>query len=263
MEEAVTLNGVDHVIGGKAILSGVTVGFVRNRVNMVVGPNGAGKSTLLKIAAGRTVPARGEIRFGQDDIWQIGAQALARRRAFLAQHVEVGFAITAEAVVMMGRYPYFRRAPGATDQLIVDAALDLVGVATLRNRIFPTLSGGEQQRIHLARVFAQIWREGDEPDQTVLFLDEPLAALDIQHQLQLVEILRRLAARNCTIVMTVHDLNIALEQADRLIFLRQGRLEAVVDEPRSTEPALIRRVFGVGASILTDTRGRRTLSFHL
>ncbi len=262
-EASILLEEIDCTIGGKPILQGVTLGFARDRINIVLGPNGAGKSTLLKIAAGRIAPSRGRVTYEGEAIARIGAEALARRRAFLSQHIEMGFAMTAEAVVMMGRYPYFRRTPGHRDHRIVEAALELVGMAAMRTRILPTLSGGERQRVHLARVLAQIWEDEDAPAPRTLFLDEPLGALDIRHQLQIMEIVRGLTARRCTIVMTLHDLNIALEHGDRMIFLHDGRLVDAIDRPDPIDPALIRRVFDVRSALLTGDDGNRALRFYL
>ena len=259
MEEAITLDAVDFAIGGTPILAGVTLGFARDRINIVLGPNGAGKSTLLKIAAGRIAPRRGDVRYDGEAIARFGAHDLARRRAFLSQQSEVGFAMTVEAVVMMGRYPYFRRTPGRDDRRIVAAALEMVGMATFSARILPTLSGGERQRVHLARVLAQIWRGEESPAQRILFLDEPLGGLDIQHQLQILAIVRGLTAQRCTIVMTLHDLNIALEHGDRLLFLRDGRLLETVDRPAPVDAGLIRRVFDVHA----DDSGGQARRFYL
>lgn len=261
--DEITLDHVGFGIAGKPILDDISLGFARDRINIVLGPNGAGKSTLLKIAAGRIAPSRGHVGYDGEDVARFGAEALARRRAFLSQTIEMGFAMTVEAVVMMGRYPHFRRTPGRDDHRIVADALEIAGMAGMRTRVLPTLSGGERQRVHLARVLAQIWQEGDTPLPRILFLDEPLGGLDIQHQLQILAIVRALTTRRCTIVMTLHDLNIALEHGDRLIFLRAGRLVDIVNRPDRIDPALIRRVFDVNAAWLNRDADPGALRFHL
>lgn len=261
-EAAISVEGVTHAIGGKTILRDVSLGFARDRVNVLLGPNGAGKSTLLKIAAGRVRPSEGRILYGDADVAGFGAAALARRRAFLSQQIEVGFPITAEAVVMMGRYPFFHRVPGAVDHRIVGEVLDQVGMAAFRKRIFPTLSGGEQQRIHLARVLAQIARADAAAEDRILFLDEPLGGLDIQHQLQIIATVRALARDRCTVVMTLHDLNLAIESADELFFLRDGAVVRANVSPMEIDAGLIRAVFDVEADLLTESGGSRAFRFR-
>ncbi|MBS0285270.1 MAG: ATP-binding cassette domain-containing protein [Proteobacteria bacterium] len=259
----IALDEVCWSIGGTSIVAGVSLGFAADKVNVILGPNGAGKSTLMKIAAGRLKPTAGRVRYGDRDIFSIAAKELAVRRAFLSQHVEIDFAITVEEVVLMGRYPHFARAPGREDRRIVDAALDLVGMADKRRQIYPTLSGGEQQRVQLARVLAQVWDDGDAPAPRTIFLDEPVASLDIHHQLQILDLVRALPGRRCTIVVTLHDLNLAMEYGDRFIFLRDGRLQAVAEEPATVSADLIKRIFDVRATALDDEGGGRLLRFHL
>lgn len=258
---ALLLDGVHWETRGTTILQPISLAFARDRVNVILGPNGAGKSTLMRIAAGRLRPSGGRVLLdGAQDMFAIDAKALARRRAFLSQHVEIDFAITVEEVVLMGRYPHFARAPGARDRRIVAEALELVGMASRRRRSYPTLSGGERQRVQLARVLAQTWNE-DGGDRLV-FLDEPIAALDVHHQLHILEVARALARRACTVIVTLHDLNLAMAHGDRLIFLRDGRLVEVVEDPARVSTDLVQRIFDVRATALDDAGGR-VLRFHL
>jgi iron complex transport system ATP-binding protein len=263
MDAAISIDRIDYSIGSKTILRGVSLDFARDQVNVLVGPNGAGKSTLLKIAAGRVRPDHGTIRYDGFDIAKLTLGELARRRAFLTQQAEVGFALSVETVVMMGRYPFFQRTPSGLDQRIVEDSLEQVGMSALRKRIFTTLSGGEQKRVHVARVLAQVGSGEVNAGPKLLFLDEPLSALDIRHQLQLLSVIRALTAQHCTIVMTVHDLNTAFHHADRLTFLRDGMLIDIIDKPDTIEPALIQSVFDVKAIVLAEPSGFRALHLHL
>ncbi|MBU3078239.1 ATP-binding cassette domain-containing protein [Sphingomonas quercus] len=257
----IRLEAVRWATGGTTIIETMTLAFAANRVNVILGPNGAGKSTLMKLAAGRLRPTGGRVLLGESDMLTLDGRALARTRAFLSQHVEIDFAISVEEVVLMGRYPHFSRAPGREDRRIVAAALELVGMAERRHRIYPTLSGGEQQRVQLARVLAQLWSDEADPPARILFLDEPIASLDVHHQLHILETVRALAAQGCTVIVTLHDLNLALAYGDRLIFLRDGRLQAI-EEPGGVTPALVQRIFDVRATALGDADGR-VLRFHL
>ena len=262
-DPAIVLDEVRWSASGASILEPVTLGFQAGRMNLILGPNGAGKSTLMRIAAGRLKPLGGRVLHHGHDVFSMDPRALARRRAFLSQHVEIDFAITVEEVALMGRYPHFGRAPGREDRRIVDAALESVGMADRRRRIYPTLSGGEQQRVQLARVLAQIWTDDPTPPPRTVFLDEPIASLDVRHQLHILEVTRRLARQGCTVIMTLHDLNLAMDHGDRLIFLRDGRLQDVVEHPRSVSPDLVHRIFDVRAMPLHDGDRHRMLRFHL
>jgi len=259
----VTLEEVNWSIGDAAIVKPTSLAFAADKVNVILGPNGAGKSTLMKIAAGRLRPSGGRVLFGDRDIFSIDAKELALRRAFLSQHVEIDFAITVEEVVLMGRYPHFTRAPGREDRRIVDAALELVGMVDKRRQIYPTLSGGEQQRVQLARVLAQVWSDDEAPTPRTIFLDEPIASLDIHHQLQILELIRALPARRCTIIVTLHDLNLAMDYGDRFIFLRGGGLQAIAEGTGEISADLIQRIFDVRATSLSDQGGARVMRFHL
>lgn len=257
------LDTVSCSVGGTPVVAPTSLAFAPDKVNVILGPNGAGKSTLMKIAAGRLKPTGGRVLLDARDIFAIDAKELALQRAFLSQHVEIDFAITVEEVVLMGRYPHFARAQGREDRRIVDAALELVGMSARRRQIYPTLSGGEQQRVQLARVLAQIWSDDAAPAPRTIFLDEPVASLDIHHQLQILDLVRTLPARRCTIIVTLHDLNLALDYGDRFIFLRDGQLQAIVEDPAEVSPHLIRQVFDVSATDHNGGDGKRVLRFHL
>lgn len=263
MNAAIRLEEVSWSIGSVTVLEPMSLAFAAGQINVILGPNGAGKSTLMRIAAGRLKPASGRVLYGDRDVSDMDARKLALQRAFLSQHVEIDFAITVEEVVLMGRYPHFARAPGCKDRRIVDAALDLVGMTSRRKQIYPTLSGGEQQRVQLARVLAQIWSDDSPPPPRIIFLDEPIASLDVQHQLQILEIARGLLDRGCTVIVTLHDLNLAMRYGDRFIFLRDGRLHQIVEEPDAVSAELVQSIFDVRATALEDGDGRRLLRFHL
>ena len=176
----VDLRGIGYHVGDVAILHDVTVRFQPGRFNVILGPNGAGKSTLLRIAAGLLRPSAGEVLYDGVRVESIGDERLARRRAMLSQHIELAFPLSAEDVVLMGRYPHYGRAPRAIDREIVRHTLALVEMTAKAGQAYDTLSGGERQKVQLARVLAQIWRDADGADPAtegrVLFLDEPTSS---------------------------------------------------------------------------------------
>jgi iron complex transport system ATP-binding protein len=257
------LRSVHYRAGAAHILKGVSLEFRANEFNVILGPNGAGKSTLLKLATGLLRPSEGDVYYETRRPHEIGVAALARRRAVLSQHVELAFPLPVDEVVMMGRYPHFARVPSRRDREIVGHALDLVDMADMRRRSYPTLSGGEQQKVQLARVIAQIWADGSEDDDTYLFLDEPTSNLDVHYELHLLDVARGLLNRRCTVVAILHDLNLAFRYGSAFFLLEGGRLAATSWHAEEIDAPLIERVFRVRAHRVADsTTGRWIWQFE-
>jgi iron complex transport system ATP-binding protein len=239
-------------VGGALILDSVSVRFEPGKLNVVLGPNGAGKSTLLRIATGLARPTSGEVRYDGQSIAALAPEPLARRRAVLSQHIELAFSLAVADVVMMGRYPHYGRVPTERDVEIVSRALALVGMEDKRDQPYPTLSGGEQQKVHLARVLAQIWSdEGGTAStagaQRYLFLDEPTSGLDVHYQLHILKVVRELLSPGITVVAVLHDLNMAFEYGDHFVLLERGRVAVDEADPRAIPAEILERVFRVRA----------------
>ena len=149
--------GIVYAAGSHRILHGVSASFAPGRLHLILGPNGAGKSTLVKVLARLLRPGAGQVLYGGADIAGQSERALAERRAVLSQAVEIAFPLWVHEVVMMGRYPHFSGRPAARDLAVVAEVMDYCDVDGLAERSYPTLSGGEKQRVNFARVLAQIW----------------------------------------------------------------------------------------------------------
>ena len=245
--------GLTIELGGKEILSDVSLSVPRGGFTALLGPNGSGKTTLIRAIA-KTVPwKRGAVWVGGDAISELGARALARKVAVLRQEVGLGFDFTVDEVVHMGRSPYKRLldGDGDEDRAIVSEALAITDVLPLSGRVFSSLSGGEKQRVLLARALAQ------KPE--LLLLDEPTNHLDIRHQL---EILSAIAGLGLTVLAALHDLNSALTFANDAVLLDRGRVAAsgAVGEVLSAEH--IERVFGVEAEPAHSATGRTVFGFR-
>ncbi|HEY5218231.1 MAG TPA: ATP-binding cassette domain-containing protein [Gemmatimonadaceae bacterium] len=251
----VEVRRVHYRAGGAHILRDITVQFRPRKFNVILGPNGAGKSTLLKIAAGLLKPSEGDVRYGVQTLQEVGLEPLARQRAVLSQHVELPFALTVEDVVRIGRYPHYGRTPAPRDREIVDRAMGLVEMTDKRTQAYPTLSGGEQQKVQLARVLAQIWNYDGSSDEKYLFLDEPTSNLDIHHQLHLLGVARDLLNVNCTVIAILHDLNEAFRYGDAFFILENGALAQEADNDQDISASLIERVFKVRARRVPDSDG--------
>jgi iron complex transport system ATP-binding protein len=205
----------------------------------ILGPSGAGKSTLLRLMAGERAPNEGEVSLSSRPLrrWQL--PALARRRAVLPQSHGVAFGMPVELVVSLGRVA---REPDIGRAQIVSSALHSARAAHLVGRRFDTLSGGEQARVQLARVFAQLWDEA----AALLLVDEPLAALDPGLQFELMDAMQAFCRqRGHALVAVLHDINQALAAFDRLWLLRQGRLLADLPSGRAAI-APLEALYGIG-----------------
>lgn len=211
-------------VQNRVILNSVSLSLERGTVVVLVGPNGAGKSTLLKILAGELEPSEGQVYLDEKPLQSYAKRELALRRAVMPQEVLLAFAFTAEEVVMMGRYPHTLNRQGksrskpADDRRIVHQSMEKTETTHLAERVYPTLSGGEQARVTLARVLAQ--------ETPVVFLDEPTASLDPRHQHLVMSQARKLADQGGTVLAVLHDLNLAAMYADQIALLRDGAVQA-------------------------------------
>jgi iron complex transport system ATP-binding protein len=208
----------------------------------IAGPNGAGKSTLLGIMAGLRRPYTGSCAYAGAEVSKWQRREFARSVAFLPQMLRLEFPFTAQQVALMGRTPYaggWFESP--EDHAAVERAMETTDTLAFRERDFRSLSGGERQRVVLASALAQ--------EPRVLLLDEPTTFLDLKHQLSMYRILAELARGGMLVVSVTHDLNLALQFADRVVILNDGRV-AGDGAPRDVlTPALIERVFGVRTDV--------------
>ncbi|MBO9709490.1 MAG: ABC transporter ATP-binding protein [Caulobacter sp.] len=241
--------GLNVALGGKSILAGVSARFRPGQVTAVVGPNGAGKSTFLACLAGLRRPDVGRVLLGESPIQALPHRERARRIGFLPQSAEVAWAVDVETLVGLGRTPHSgARGLGVGDRAAVHAALERTHMTALARRDVTTLSGGERARALLARVLA------GEP--TWLLADEPLAGLDPGHQLDTVDLLRAFAAETGHgVIMTLHDLGVALRLADRVVVLSGGGLIADAGPLEALTPDVLARAYGVQAAIVDGVSG--------
>lgn len=240
---------ISFTAGHQMILHPTTVIFEPAKFHVIMGANGAGKSTLLKILAGEQKPAHGTVYFDNRDLQQYTKKELAARRAVLSQHYNITFPITANEIVMMGRYPYFSSLPTARDLFIQQQAMAIMQVTEFGDRDYNTLSGGEAQKVQMSRVLAQIWNKG-EGEKKVLFLDEPVSHLDIKYQYQLLQVAKDLCRQHITVIAILHDINLAMSFADRIIFMKQGSILQDLDHLSELSTAVIDEVFDIKAKML-------------
>jgi iron complex transport system ATP-binding protein len=207
--------------GRNHILHNMDLEFNNSEFICVLGPNGAGKSTLLKIISGWVKPTEGKVVYDTDDITDLPSDFLAKKRAFLTQRQGSFSNMTVTDTVMLGRYPFFKNNPSKNDIAIVEESMNYFGVYKYQHKKMDELSGGEQQRVHLARVLSQVNNE-DETNK-FLFLDEPVNNLDLKYQHLILEKSKALTDK-MTVVSVMHDLNLSLYYADRIILMKQGEI---------------------------------------
>lgn len=217
----ITVEGLRFSYNDSPLLDGIDLTVPKGEVLVIVGPNGSGKTTLLKNISGILSPAVGTVYLNMIRLTDLSNTELARYLAAVEQEREIGFDFTVREIVALGRLPHRGRfaRETRTDKQWIARAMELANVAPFAERSIRELSGGEKQRVFLAMALAQ--------NPRVLLLDEPTTYLDINHQLQIMEIVRQQAANGLTIVMALHDLNLAAQYADRVAILHRGRLLAV------------------------------------
>ncbi|KFG68087.1 heme ABC transporter ATP-binding protein [Microvirga sp. BSC39] len=231
--------------GGRALVDGIDLSFAGGSFTVIVGPNGAGKSTLLRLLCGELAPARGNVRWNGEKLHAIPAWRLAHRRAAMPQASDLNFPFTVFEVASLGTQGIGRGLSGSDRQRLAFEALEQADVAHLAPRNYQTLSGGERQRVHFARVLAQLAAGRTLEAQQALFLDEPIASLDLKHQLALLESAKNLARRGLAVIAVLHDLQLAAGVADDLVLLHQARLVTRGSPDTVLTPATLAEVFGV------------------
>lgn len=232
---------LSYRVAGASLVSGVDLSLHAGEIVAVLGPNGAGKSTLLKMLCGQLRPSAGEIMFLDKRLQEWPLQELARHRAVLPQQSTVPFDFTALEIVLLGRSPH---GDAASCIPLALQAMESTECAHLARRIANTLSGGELQRVNLARVLVQI---GPGKAGRCLMLDEPISNLDPAHQHGALRVARKMAEEGVGVLVVLHDLNLAAQYADQIILMKGGRLAAQGKPAEILQPALIGEVFSVRA----------------
>ena len=244
--------GIQLSYGSKEILKNVTVVAEDNQFVGIIGPNGSGKSTLLKCVYRVLKPGQGCVRLDGENLNNMSVRSSARKMAVVAQHNYYNFDFSVTEVVLMGRSPHknMLERDNARDYEILREALRIVGMEAFAGRNFSTLSGGEQQRVILARALAQ--------QTPSLILDEPTNHLDITHQLQLLKIVKGFRA---TVLSAIHDLNIAAAFCDKIYVLKSGEIVGQGTPRQVLTPQFIRDIYQVEAEVTEDSRGQMHILF--
>ncbi|MBN1834424.1 MAG: ABC transporter ATP-binding protein [Spirochaetales bacterium] len=234
------VEGVSFRYNSAPVLEGVSFQVHTHQLTAILGPNGAGKTTLLRCMARILKPAAGTVRIDGQELGRASAREVARQVAYVAQSGEPG-RVTAFDAVLLGRKPHIGWNASHHDLELVQAALHRLGLEQLALRHVDQMSGGEYQKVRIARALVQ--------EPTVMLLDEPTSSLDLKNQLSILRLLRKIVRghRMCA-VMSMHDLNTAFRYADNFLFLKDGAIRAAVDG-RGITASIVQEVYGVPVSI--------------
>ena len=228
------------------ILKGINIEVDNKEFVGIIGPNGSGKSTLLKCIYRILKPSEGVIKLDGIDMKNISIKESSKKLSVLSQHNNYNFDFTVKEIVLMGRAPYkkFMERDNKEDYDIVNDALEKIDMLEFKDRSFQSLSGGEQQRVILARALAQ--------KPKCLILDEPTNHLDIKYQLSLLNIVKSL---NLTIISAIHDLNIASMYCDRLFVMKNGRIVGMGTPQEVLTKEFIKEIYDIDVEIVYDSKG--------
>lgn len=216
------VNNVTLSRTGKVLLDDVSMSLQSSELLMVLGPNGAGKSTLLSCLSGALKVDAGDVLLESKPLESLAIEKLAKKRAVLTQQVTMAFNFTVAEVVALGLAPW--SLSSAQADTLIESTLSDVGLFQMQQRDYNSLSGGEQQRVQLARVLVQLLAGNEDLSGCYLLLDEPISALDLEQQQKVLRLLKALSARGLAILCVIHDINLAALYGDRLLLLNKGRL---------------------------------------
>ncbi len=247
----ITAQNIHYAVRNHHILRGISLHITPGEILAVIGANGAGKSTLLKTISNQYQPARGIVKLNDRPLNDWDANALAKQRAVLSQNVKLEFSMSALDVVQLGRFPYRQQESQSQSKKVAEWCLKQVHLQDFIHRDINKLSGGEQQRVHFARVLAQIHSKDEAGQTKFLLLDEPTSSLDLAQQHFLLSTLRQLSYRHdIGILIILHDLNLAARYADRIAMLKHGHLLKEGIPREVLQPHIIQKGFGVNAQVV-------------
>jgi iron complex transport system ATP-binding protein len=249
--------GVAVARGGRTVVDRVTLGIAAGELLVLAGPNGAGKSTLVRAMTGEWPLMHGRVRLFGRDLAEWPRRELARRFAALPQKSGLTFDFLVDEVVALGRLPHAGAAGGVREADAVAAALADVGLGGFGQRSYLDLSVGEQQRVQVARVLAQLSEPGSPGAGSALLLDEPTSALDLGQQQRLLDLLWRRSRHGFAIGVVLHDLNLAARYADRIALMSGGRVVASGTPGEVLDASLLAGVYDCDVGVTVDPRDRR------
>ena len=258
-------NKLSNILSVKQISYEINNIVINNDINFninygdsvsIIGPNGSGKTTLLRLISGDILPSSGKIFFRGKELEEWCSKRISTKRAVLPQNSYITFPFTVKEVIQMGRFPFPEN--NNFDENIINNLIQTFDLADFLDRDFTSLSGGEKQRVQLARVFAQIWSE-DHYNGKLLILDEPTSFLDIKHQLHFFEIINSFKQNGLTVLMVLHDINHAISFSDKIAMLKKSELVCFGDTKDVIKTKNLNDVFDINLKLVNIDSNGKTL----
>lgn len=242
---------------GKTILNDLNITIAKGKITALIGPNGCGKSTLLKSISGSLKPAKGKVSLAGQDLSKLSHKKRAQQLSILPQSPITPEGISVRQLVSCGRNPYLSHWGGLSqqDRDEVQAALVETGLCDLADRTVDSLSGGQCQRVWIAMVLAQ--------DTDYILLDEPTTYLDLTYQIELMEMMQKMNRQGKTLVVVLHDLNQACRYCDHLVVMKKGEIVAQDEPHKIFNSKLLKDVFSLNATIITDPIANKPMCIPL
>ncbi|PKA43731.1 ATP-binding cassette domain-containing protein (plasmid) [Rhizobium sullae] len=253
-----TMSGIGYAAGARTILSGIDLTLQHGRIYGLVGPNGSGKSTLMKIIARQIAPVSGTLTLAGRAAAEWGGRAFARNIAYMPQFTPATDGMTVRELVSLGRFPWHGTLGrfGKVDRDLVDDAISRTDLDEFSDRMVANMSGGERQRAWIAMMLAQNAR--------CLLLDEPTSALDLAHQASVLSLVQSLShERGLSVVIVLHDINLAARYCDEIIALNRGRITAQGTPAEIMHADLLHAIFGVGMGVFSHPARGEPVSYLL
>lgn len=242
---AIAVDSLKFRYATEDVLKKITLKIEKGQLVSILGPNGSGKTTLLKSLCKLLTPNEGEISLQEKCIKTLSTQTLAKTLAVVHQTDQSDFEFSVEEVVLMGRFPHLRKfqSESSADYAIADEAMSQTDVMHLKEKSIQSISGGERQRVMIARALTQ--------DTDLLLLDEPISHLDIKYQLEILKLCQKLKyAKEMTVVTTLHDINMAARFSDFIILMKEGEILEMGSPQKVITPENIKKVYEVSVEIL-------------
>jgi iron complex transport system ATP-binding protein len=250
------LAGVSYAVAGRTLLQPLDLSLGDGRLIGLIGHNGSGKSTLMKLLSRQQPPTSGRLSFEGKPLERWDDRAFARRVAYLPQQTPPAAGMLAHELVALGRYPWHGALGrfGPADRRKVEEAIELTDIGRFGDRLVETLSGGEHQRVWLAMLIAQ--------DTRCLLLDEPTSSLDVAHQIEVLSLIRRLSRqKGLSVVVVLHDINMAARFCDEILALHGGRMIAHSTPAELMRPDRLAEVYGIPMGVLMPPDGEAAIAY--
>lgn len=241
-------------LGMREIIAGIDLEVGKGQFCSIIGPNGSGKTTLLRAMAASLRPVFGDVLLDDRAISGMNMKDIARKLAYVSQNTNIEFEFNVTDYVMIGRQPYLRlfQSEGAADMVLVRRAMEITNIWQLRDKNIQEISGGERQRVILARALAQ--------DTPIVLLDEPISQLDIHHQVELMDTLHDMSVNHgITIITVLHDLNMASQYSDQIVLLNGGSIVRKGHPEEVLRSDVISGVYGTRLNVIDDPESGRPL----